>query len=48
MEGAIALAAQGEDNFARKDLAFLEISADDHRIEVLRTLDRERGQNFFE
>ena len=31
----VALAAQGEDNFARNDLALLEISAGDHRIEVL-------------
>jgi hypothetical protein len=36
MEGAmVALAVQGEDNFARNDLALLEISAGDHRIEVL-------------
>jgi len=28
------VAARGEDNFARNDLALLEISADDHRIEV--------------
>ena len=36
MEGAmVALAAQGEDNFARNDLALLEISAGDHRDEVL-------------
>ena len=36
MEGAmVALAAQGEDNFARNDLALLEISAGDHRVEVL-------------
>lgn len=28
-------AAQGEDNFARNDLALLEISAGDHRIGVL-------------
>ena len=31
----VVLAAQGEDNFARNDLALLEISAGDHRIEVL-------------
>jgi len=30
----VALAAQGEDNFARNDLALFEISAVDHRIEV--------------
>jgi len=30
----VALAAQCEDNFARNDLALLEISAVDHRIEV--------------
>ena len=36
MEAAIvALAAQGEDNFDRNDLALLEIPAGDHRIEVL-------------
>jgi hypothetical protein len=41
MEGAmVALAAQGEDNFARNDLALLEISAGDHRIESL--LDNKR------
>jgi hypothetical protein len=40
MEATIALAAQGEDNFARNDLALLEISADDHRIEVLRILEK--------
>jgi len=34
MEG-VMVAAQGEDNFARNDLALLEISADDHRIELL-------------
>lgn len=33
--GMVALAAQGEDNFARNDLALLEISAVDHRIEFL-------------
>jgi hypothetical protein len=32
---AMPLAAQGEDNFAPNDLALLEISAVDHRIEVL-------------
>ena len=34
----VALAAQGEgegeDNFARKDLALFEISAGDHRVEL--------------
>jgi len=37
MEAAamVALAAQVEDNFARNDLALFEISAVDHRIEVL-------------
>jgi len=30
------VAARGEDNFARNDLALLEISAGDHRIEVVR------------
>lgn len=44
MEPTIALAAQGEDNFARSDLALLEISAGDHRIEVLRILDNNKGQ----
>lgn len=29
----MAVAARGEDNFARNDLALLEISAGDHRIE---------------
>lgn len=33
------VAARGEDNFARNDLALLEISAGDHRIEVVRFLD---------
>ena len=38
MEEAMGvLAAQGEDNFARNDLALLEKS---HRIEVLRILDK--------
>lgn len=40
-EAMVALPAQGEDNFARSDLALLEISAGDHRI-VLRILDRKK------
>ena len=40
-EAMVALAAQGEDNFARNDLALLEKSAGDHRI-VLRVLDNKK------
>ena len=39
-EAMVVLAAQGKDNFARNDLAFLEISAGDHPIDVLRILDK--------
>ena len=47
MEGAmVALAAQGEDNFARNDLALLEISAGDHRIEILDNNRRARSNYF--
>ena len=43
----MALAAQGEDNFARNDLALLEISAGDHRIEVLDNKEVEGARSIF-
>lgn len=48
MEAAmVALAAQGEDNFARNDLALLEISAGDHPIKVLDNKRRSKVKNYF-
>ena len=49
MEAAamVALAAQGEDNFARNDLALLEISAGDHRIEALDNDKGKQKKDFF-
>ena len=43
----VALAAQGEDNFARNDLALLEISAGDHRVEVLEIKKKSKVNLFF-
>ena len=46
MEGAmVVLAAQGEDSFARNDLALIEISAGDHRIEVLLVDNKRRARS---
>ena len=45
----VALAAQGEgeDNFARNDLALFEISAGDHRVEVLEIKKKSKVNLFF-
>ena len=43
----VELTAHGEDNFARNDLALLEISAGDHRIEVLDNKKSRRARSTF-
>lgn len=44
----VALAPQGEDNFILNDLALLEISPGDHRVEVLdNKIKRTARLNFF-
>ena len=45
----VALAAQGEgeDNFARNDLALFEISAGDHCVEVLENKKKSKVNLFF-
>ena len=45
----VALAPQGEDNFILNDLALLEISPGDHRVEVLDNKIKRtaRSNNFF-